>query len=159
VILRRSSYEMDRNITSRFLEPAMAMAMAMVFAAPVCLHPRSALGLSFASSSARSLQRPATRGFSLQNWRSGSIIQRAGEVNRVATGALVRCRAGLEAVVFDCDGVILESEDLHRRAYNAAFQEFQVRSPASLPEPLVWTPEFYDELQNTIGGGKPKMRW
>lgn len=69
------------------------------------------------------------------------------------------CRAGLEALVFDCDGVILESEDLHRRAYNAAFQEFQVRSPSSSPEPLVWTPEFYDELQNTIGGGKPKMRW
>lgn len=66
---------------------------------------------------------------------------------------------GLEALVFDCDGVILESEDLHRRAYNAAFEEFQVRSPSDAPEPLVWTPEFYDELQNTIGGGKPKMRW
>jgi hypothetical protein len=64
----------------------------------------------------------------------------------------------LEALVFDCDGVILESEDLHRRAYNAAFHHFNVCCPQS-PEPLVWTSEFYDELQNQIGGGKPKMRW
>jgi beta-phosphoglucomutase-like phosphatase (HAD superfamily) len=71
----------------------------------------------------------------------------------------VQCRAGLEALVFDCDGVILESEDLHRRAYNAAFEEFGVRCNAQSEEPLVWTPEFYDELQNQIGGGKPKMRW
>jgi hypothetical protein len=28
------------------------------------------------------------------------------------------------ALLFDCDGVILETEELHRRAYNAAFQEF-----------------------------------
>lgn len=24
---------------------------------------------------------------------------------------------------------------------------------------MVWSEEFYDELQNTVGGGKPKMRW
>ncbi len=30
-------------------------------------------------------------------------------------------------------------------------------SPAS--GTLEWTEEFYDELQNKIGGGKPKMRW
>lgn len=28
----------------------------------------------------------------------------------------------MKALVFDCDGVILESEDLHRVAYNAAFE-------------------------------------
>jgi hypothetical protein len=28
------------------------------------------------------------------------------------------------ALLFDCDGVILETEELHRRAYNAAFKEF-----------------------------------
>jgi hypothetical protein len=73
-------------------------------------------------------------------------------------GSIVKCRDALEALVFDCDGVILESEDLHRRAYNAAFHHFNVCCPQS-PEPLVWTSEFYDELQNQIGGGKPKMRW
>ena len=30
------------------------------------------------------------------------------------------------ALLFDCDGVILETEELHRVAYNAAFQEFDL---------------------------------
>lgn len=30
----------------------------------------------------------------------------------------------MKALIFDCDGVILESEDLHRKAYNAAFEHF-----------------------------------
>lgn len=66
----------------------------------------------------------------------------------------------LQALIFDCDGVILESEHLHRQAYNDAFSHFNVvcpSSPSSLP--LNWTPDFYDVLQNQIGGGKPKMRW
>ncbi|KAK1423756.1 hypothetical protein QVD17_19064 [Tagetes erecta] len=64
----------------------------------------------------------------------------------------------MEALIFDCDGVILESEDLHRQAYNLAFAHFNVRcSPFS--EVLDWGTEFYDVLQNQVGGGKPKMRW
>lgn len=59
-------------------------------------------------------------------------------------------------MIFDCDGVILESEDLHRRAYNAAFANFSLECNGT---PVVWSEEFYDELQNTVGGGKPKMRW
>lgn len=39
------------------------------------------------------------------------------------------------ALVFDCDGVILESEGLHRDAYNAVFKEFEVD--------YTWTPEYY----------------
>ena len=62
----------------------------------------------------------------------------------------------LDALIFDCDGVILESEDLHREAYNQAFAHFGVAIDG---EPVVWTEEFYDVLQNTVGGGKPKMRW
>mgnify|MGYP000459263022 FL=1 len=71
------------------------------------------------------------------------------------------CRASsLKALVFDCDGVILESEDLHRRAYNAAFSHFQIVCPGlGSDKPLEWTSEFYDKFQNQIGGGKPKMRW
>ncbi|KAF5749786.1 putative 2-deoxyglucose-6-phosphate phosphatase [Tripterygium wilfordii] len=64
----------------------------------------------------------------------------------------------LEALIFDCDGVILESEHLHRQAYNDAFAHFDVRCPSS-QQPLNWGLDFYDELQNRIGGGKPKMRW
>lgn len=55
-------------------------------------------------------------------------------------------------------GVILESEDLHRRAYNAAFMHFDVRSPRD-GRVVQWSEEFYNQLQNKIGGGKPKMRW
>lgn len=73
-------------------------------------------------------------------------------------GQVPLLRASLQALVFDCDGVILESEDLHRRAYNAAFTHFNVVCPGS-SQPLEWTSHFYDQLQNQIGGGKPKMRW
>ncbi|XP_039069696.1 haloacid dehalogenase-like hydrolase domain-containing protein At4g39970 [Hibiscus syriacus] len=64
----------------------------------------------------------------------------------------------LQALIFDCDGVILESEHLHRQAYNVAFAHFNVRCPPS-SHPLNWDPDFYDVLQNLIGGGEPKMRW
>lgn len=64
-----------------------------------------------------------------------------------------------DALIFDCDGVIVESEDIHRRAYNAAFEHFDVRCPDDSEGPLMWSESFYDVLQNTVGGGKPKMRW
>ncbi|PIA52091.1 hypothetical protein AQUCO_01000164v1 [Aquilegia coerulea] len=67
--------------------------------------------------------------------------------------------SALQALIFDCDGVILESEHLHRQAYNDAFAHFNVRCSCSTSEPLNWSSDFYDVLQNQIGGGKPKMRW
>ncbi|KAK7247405.1 hypothetical protein RIF29_42288 [Crotalaria pallida] len=68
--------------------------------------------------------------------------------------------SSLQALIFDCDGVILESEHLHRQAYNDAFAHFKVRVPSSSHhQPLNWDIHFYDDLQNRIGGGKPKMRW
>ncbi|KAL7143964.1 hypothetical protein ABFS83_08G226900 [Erythranthe nasuta] len=74
---------------------------------------------------------------------------------------VVTVSAALQALIFDCDGVILESEHLHRQAYNDAFEHFNVRCPSSSSssQPLNWTPEFYDVFQNLVGGGKPKMRW
>ena len=57
-----------------------------------------------------------------------------------------------------CTGVILESEDLHRVAYNATFEHFKVQ-PKGEGDYADWSVEFYDKLQNSIGGGKPKMRW
>lgn len=54
--------------------------------------------------------------------------------------------------------MILESEDLHRRAYNAAFEHFEVRVPAGTGDVVSWSSEYYDDLQNRVGGGKPKMR-
>ena len=53
-------------------------------------------------------------------------------------------------------GVIILSEELHRLAYNAAFAHFNVKIGGKA---LEWSVESYDMLQNTVGGGKPKMRW
>ena len=64
----------------------------------------------------------------------------------------------IDALIFDCDGVIVESEDIHRRAYNAAFEKFNVVCPGESAT-IDWTVEYYDMLQNKVGGGKPKMRW
>lgn len=60
------------------------------------------------------------------------------------------------ALLFDCDGVLVETEELHRTAYNMAFAEFGLEVGN---EPVVWSVEYYDKLQNTVGGGKPKMRY
>ncbi|KAL7475300.1 hypothetical protein ACHAW6_001221 [Cyclotella cf. meneghiniana] len=58
------------------------------------------------------------------------------------------------ALLFDCDGVIIETEELHRLAYNAAFKEFELFIGN---EPVEWSVAYYDILQNTVGGGKNKM--
>ena len=60
------------------------------------------------------------------------------------------------ALLFDCDGVIVETEELHRLAYNKAFQTFGLTVQ---DKPVQWSVEYYDKLQNTVGGGKPKMKW
>jgi len=60
------------------------------------------------------------------------------------------------ALIFDCDGVIVETEELHRLAYNEAFKHFGLTVAGA---PVVWSVEYYDLLQNTVGGGKPKMRY
>ncbi|KAL3701438.1 hypothetical protein R1sor_019460 [Riccia sorocarpa] len=84
---------------------------------------------------------------------SGNSVYSARENSNLAGGF---CKASLDALIFDCDGVILESEDLHRRAYNLTFEHFNVKCDSKLVD---WDTEFYDVLQNTVGGGKPKMRW
>ncbi|PON47640.1 HAD hydrolase, subfamily IA [Parasponia andersonii] len=95
--------------------------------------------------------RTSTKKKTLNSWRPLSV-------SASASASPSPCCSGLRALIFDCDGVILESEHLHRQAYNDAFAHFNVRCSNS-PEPLNWGSEFYDELQNRIGGGKPKMRW
>jgi hypothetical protein len=40
------------------------------------------------------------------------------------------------ALLFDCDGVILETEELHRLAYNEAFRQFRLTIDK---EPVVWS--------------------
>ena len=50
----------------------------------------------------------------------------------------------------------METEELHRVAYNAAFEAFGLSVGG---DPVVWSVGYYDRLQNTLGGGKPKMRY
>ena len=40
-------------------------------------------------------------------------------------------------------------------AYNKAFDTFGLEVGG---KPVEWSVEYYDVLQNTVGGGKPKMR-
>ena len=60
------------------------------------------------------------------------------------------------ALIFDCDGVLILTEELHRLAYNAAFEAACLEVDG---KPVEWTVEYYDMLQNTVGGGKPKMHF
>ncbi|KAL2906123.1 hypothetical protein RDABS01_004833 [Bienertia sinuspersici] len=107
--------------------------------------PFSFISLTSLSLSSKSLRLSLPIKPKNRNFRSSSLVVKA------STNSMI-------ALIFDCDGVILESEDLHRQAYNDAFAFFNVRCPSS-KGPLNWDVEFYDVLQNRIGGGKPKMRW
>jgi len=92
------------------------------------------------------------------NAAAGRMRTRMGAASRGRSVAMASGSNGnLEALIFDCDGVILLSEELHRTAYNKAFAEFGIEIEEG--EQLVWTVPIYDLLQNTVGGGKPKMRW
>ncbi len=81
-----------------------------------------------------------------RTWPTGPSAQLSKAVTRLVTNHLrvaaawrvsarpaaraaraVQCHASMKALIFDCDGVILESEDLHRRAYNATFRHFKVK--------------------------------
>lgn len=64
---------------------------------------------------------------------------------------VARATAGFDALLFDCDGVIAETEELHRLAYNETFAEFGTG--------VIWSVADYDMLQNALGGGKAKMHW
>lgn len=50
----------------------------------------------------------------------------------------------LKALIFDVDGTLAETEDLHRQAFNAAF--------AALGLDWTWTPPVYSELLRVMGG-------
>jgi beta-phosphoglucomutase-like phosphatase (HAD superfamily) len=69
---------------------------------------------------------------------------------------MVSSSVSIEALIFDCDDVILEPEHLHRQAYNDTFVNFWVRWPPVFVHPLYLDKAFYNDLQ--IREGKPKMR-
>lgn len=70
---------------------------------------------------------------------------------------------GLKALLFDLDGTLAETEELHREAFNRAFAHFGL--------PLYWDQDTYARLLETTGGkerlqralvetpGAPRLTW
>ncbi|MDP3037023.1 MAG: HAD-IA family hydrolase [Rhodocyclaceae bacterium] len=55
----------------------------------------------------------------------------------------------LQAVIFDVDGTLADTEEAHRQAFNASFREFGL--------PWHWDVELYVELL-AVAGGKERLR-
>lgn len=56
----------------------------------------------------------------------------------------------LEAVIFDVDGTLADTEEVHRQAFNQAFKEFELD--------WNWTPTLYEELL-AISGGRERITY
>lgn len=50
----------------------------------------------------------------------------------------------VKAIIFDVDGTLAETEEIHRQAFNRAFKNFNL--------PWYWNQELYADLLNTTGG-------
>jgi hypothetical protein len=74
------------------------------------------------------------------------LHQKVLSVNQAAPKTRLQSSSDKFALLFDCDGVIIETEELHRLAYNAAFKEFNLMIGE---EPVEWSVAYYDILQNT----------
>lgn len=57
-------------------------------------------------------------------------------------------KPGLQAVIFDVDGTLADTEEAHRQAFNATFKEFGL--------PWHWDIELYVELL-AVAGGKERL--
>ncbi|MEJ2760568.1 MAG: HAD-IA family hydrolase [Gammaproteobacteria bacterium] len=55
----------------------------------------------------------------------------------------------LNAIIFDMDGTLADTEEIHRQAFNAAFAEFHIDCQ--------WDPEEYRRLLS-VSGGKERIR-
>lgn len=84
------------------------------------------------------------------------LVLRGGRTDLHMVNPLSTTKDAKWALLFDCDGVIVLTEELHRLAYNGAFEAFDLKVNG---DPVVWDVAYYDVLQNTVGGGKPKMKW
>ena len=61
------------------------------------------------------------------NQRSGQVASRPSGAAQQTGSNTVNPRF---ALLFDCDGVIVETEELHRKAYNASFKHFGLTIPS-----------------------------
>lgn len=55
----------------------------------------------------------------------------------------------LKAIIFDMDGTLADTEEIHRQAFNAAFEEFEI--------PRQWSQVEYKRLLS-ISGGRERLR-
>merc|ERR1719506_2451532 len=60
-----------------------------------------------------------------------------------------------KGLLFDCDGVIIETESIHLLAYNEAWKRNGLVNPET-KEDVFWSVEYYDMLQNKVGGVRIK---
>ncbi|KAK3272572.1 hypothetical protein CYMTET_19135 [Cymbomonas tetramitiformis] len=107
------------------------------------------------------LQQPRTSSRVLQRWTPKPSVfhhhrTSLSAVNRFDGVEYASADKFKFALLFDCDGVIVETEELHRQAYNGAFEAFELKID---DKPVNWSVEYYEKLQNTVGGGKPKMKY
>ena len=56
--------------------------------------------------------------------------------------------AALKAIIFDVDGTLADTEEVHRQAFNATFLDFKLD--------WFWTPEIYRQLL-AVSGGRERM--
>ena len=57
----------------------------------------------------------------------------------------------LEAIIFDVDGTLAETEELHRQSFNLTFQQFRLD--------WFWDPDLYTDLLQTTGGKERIVRF
>lgn len=57
----------------------------------------------------------------------------------------------LEALIFDVDGTLAETEELHRQSFNLTFQQFKLDWD--------WGPDIYAKLLQTTGGKERMIRY
>ncbi|GBF87704.1 hypothetical protein Rsub_00415 [Raphidocelis subcapitata] len=64
-------------------------------------------------------------------------------------------RAALKALIFECDGAVVDTEELRRRSYNEAFRQLDVQSAEG--GVLQWSPQDWAEIGSSTR--EPKPRW
>ena len=92
-----------------------------------------ALSSAAAASVARVSSRASTRSLRARKAAARPVRAMAAkaEVNQLSDGDKKPLVDSVETFIFDCDGVIVETEELHRKAYNASFKHFGLTIPSS----------------------------
>ncbi|GMI12648.1 hypothetical protein TrRE_jg6120, partial [Triparma retinervis] len=93
-----------------------------------------------------------SKGLKVSGKKADLIARLEGSSSSTALGAFTR------GLLFDCDGVIIETESIHLQAYNEAWKRNGLVNPVT-NEPVFWSVEYYDMLQNKVGGGINKQRY